>query len=600
MARKDHNAPKRYIIIAIFLVVASLFLIRLFYIQVISDKYSFLAESNVRRIITQYPPRGVIYDRDGRKMVSNEAAYDLMIIPRQIKDLDTNELCRLIDLDKHSFNIRLKKAKDFSQYKASIFLEQISQRSYGYLQEKLFRFPGFFVQPRTLRQYPYKAAAHLLGYVGEVNQTEIDKDTYYKSGDYIGKSGIEKFYEEYLRGVKGEKIVLVDVFNREKGSFENGRFDKPQVPGLDLVSTLNIDLQVYGEELMRNKRGSVVAIEPSTGEILAMISSPAYDPNLLIGRIRTKNFSLLAADPLKPLFNRATQATYPPGSTFKMINGLVGLEMGVITPQSRFGCSGKGSSPIACSHSHASPLDLVGAIEQSCNPYFWGTFRTTIERGGEGGTNANYTKWREHVMSFGFGGYFESDLPAHSRGNVPSEKYFSKIYGPKGWKAITIRSLSIGQGELLITPLQLANQAVIISNRGWYITPHIVKKVDDRVLEFPRKQTTIKPEYFEPIIVGMYDVFQGSHGTARWHQIEGITACGKTGTVENPHGKDHSLFIAFAPAENPKIAIAVVVENSGFGASWAVPIATLMMEKYLKGEVKRTELEERMKTANLL
>ncbi|PKP16383.1 MAG: penicillin-binding protein 2, partial [Bacteroidetes bacterium HGW-Bacteroidetes-22] len=492
MARKDHNAAKRYVIITIFLVVASVFLLRLFYIQVISDKYSFLAESNVRRIITQYPPRGVIYDRNGKKMVTNEAAYDLMIIPRQVKDLDTAELCYLLDLERSSFVTRLKKARDFSLYKPSIFLEQISQRSYGYLQEKLFRFPGFFVQPRTLRQYPYPAAAHLLGYVGEVNQKEIDKDTYYKSGDYIGKGGIEKFYEESLRGVKGEKIILVDVFNREKGSFENGRFDKPQVPGLDLTSTLDIELQVYGEALMSNKRGSIVAIEPATGEILALVSSPTYDPNLLIGRIRSKNFALLAADPLKPLFNRATQAAYPTGSTFKMINGLVGLQMGVIIPQTRFGCSGKGSSPIACSHSHASPLDLVGAIEQSCNPYFWNTFRAIIERGGEGGTNANYVKWREHVMSFGFGERFDSDLPAHSKGNIPSENYYNKIYGPKGWKSMTIRSLSIGQGELLITPLQLANQAVIIANKGFYITPHIVKKVEDHVLEFPKKITSIK------------------------------------------------------------------------------------------------------------
>jgi penicillin-binding protein 2 len=594
MARKNPNSQKRYIIIGIFIALMLVYTIRLFYVQVLSDKYKILSDSNVRRILTIFPARGIIYDRNGKKIVSNEDAYDLMVIPKQAVKPDTAALCELLEIDKQSFKARLKKAREFSPYKASVFLEQISRQSYGFLQEKLFRFPGFFVQPRTIRIYPSPVAAHVLGYVGEVNQNDIDKDIYYKQGDYIGKSGIEKFYEKELRGIKGEKIVLVDVFNREKGSFENGKFDKPQVAGLDIVSSIDIELQIYGELLMQNKRGSIVAIEPSTGEILALVSSPAYDPNLLIGRIRSKNYGLLSKDPSKPLFNRATQATYPPGSTFKLVNGAVGLQTGSINRDSRFPCSGKGSSPIACTHSHYSPLELIGAIEQSCNPYFWGVFRTIIAHVGEGDTHKGFNTWRNLVMSLGFGKYFESDLPNHARGNIPSENYYDRYFGKNGWKSMTIRSLAIGQGEILITPLQLANQAVVISNRGFYYPPHVVKSVGAKNTKWQKVVSLIEPQNFEPIVEGMYNVFQGAHGTARWAKIDSVDACGKTGTVQNPHGKDHSLFVAFAPARNPKIAISVVVENSGFGATWAVPIASLMIEKYLKGKVIRKTMEENM------
>lgn len=600
MARNTLQSRKRYVITGIFVAVGLLYLLKLFYIQIIEDKYKILSDSNVRRVITIFPARGMIYDRNGKTLVANEEAYDLMVIPRQAKNVDTSELCRLIDIDHKAFEARMKKASEFSRYKASSFLEQISKETYGFLQEKLYRFPGFFVQSRTLRTYPYPLAAHTLGYVGEVSPAEVEADPYYKSGDYVGKSGIEKFYEPRLRGIKGEKIVLVDVFNREKGSFENGLYDKPQMAGEDLVTTLDLDLQLLGEKLMTNKRGSIVAIEPATGEVLAIVSSPAYDPNLLVGRVRGKNFNMLSNDRLKPLFNRATQATYSPGSTFKLVNALVGLQTGAITQATRYPCSGKGSQPIACSHAHYSPLELIGAIEQSCNPYFWGVFRTTIEKTGKGNMHLGYNTWRDHVMSLGFGTRFENDIPAHSSGNIPSDRFYDRIYGPKGWKSMTIRSLSIGQGEILLTPLQLANQAAVLANRGYYYPPHVVKSVNGMPTRWQKKHTTIAQAHYETVIKGMYEVFQGTSGTARWYRLENIPACGKTGTVQNPHGKDHSLFLAFAPADKPTIAIAVVVENSGFGATWAVPMASLMMEQYLTGEIKRKELEERMSQANLL
>ena len=600
MSQLSSHSQKRYVVSGIIIAVAAIFILKLFYMQVISDKYKILSESNVRRIVTIYPARGLIYDRNGRKIVSNEEAYDVMVVPRQVRNIDTAELCQLLEIDMQSFTNRLNKARQYSPYRASPFVEQISKTTYGYLQEKLYRFPGFFVQPRTLRTYPYPIAAHTLGYVGEVNQKEIESDPYYRMGDYIGKSGIEKSYEKELRGVKGEKSVLVDVFNREKGSFENGLYDKPQMAGQDLITSLDLDLQLLGEKLMMNKRGSIVAIEPSTGEILAIVSSPSYDPNLLVGRVRGENFKRLSQDPLNPLFNRSIQATYSPGSTFKLVNALVGLQTGAITPESRFYCNGKASLPIACSHSHYSPLELIGAIEQSCNPYFWGVFKTTIEKTGGGDIHKGYNIWRQNVMSLGFGNYFDTDIPNQVKGNIPSSQYYDRYFGEKGWKALTIRSLAIGQGEILITPLQLANQAVVIANKGYYYPPHVVKSVQGKPTRWNKKQSSIDSQHFETITKGMYRVFQGVSGTGRWYKLENIDICGKTGTVQNPHGKDHSLCIAFAPAENPKIAISVVIENAGFGATWAVPIASLMIEKYLTGKISRTELEERMSQANLL
>jgi penicillin-binding protein 2 len=590
-------ASRKQTVIAIFLVIGFIYLVRLFYIQVIDKSYALSANNNVLRYVTQYPARGLIYDRNGTLLVYNEAVYDLMVLPRQVKEIDTAEFCRLLEITIEGFNERMEKAKSYSKFKPSLFEKQISKETYGYLEEKMYRFPGFFVQPRTIRFYPKPMGAHLFGYVGEVTQGVIDKKPYYKSGDYIGISGIEKSYEEVLRGVKGMKIRMVDVHNREVGSFQEGRFDSAAIMGQDLYLSIDAELQEYGELLMQGKMGSVVAIEPSTGEILAFLSSPSYDPNLLVGRVRGKNFKMLSGDKVKPLLNRAMAGTYPPGSTFKMVNDLVGLQEGTLSLSTRYTCQGKGSSPIRCTHNHQSPLDVYVAINQSCNPFHWHVFRTFITNGGHGGIRNNYVSWRNHVMSLGFGHKLGTDLQFELSGNIPSAEKFDAIYGKGRWNAMTIRSLSIGQGEILTTPLQLANYAATMANRGYYIVPHVVKSVGEKgkkSAEFKKVVSTINPAHFEVAVEGMRQV--ATLGTARWYQIDSVTMCGKTGTAENPHGNDHSLFMAFAPADNPRIAIAVVIENAGFGSTWALPIASLMIEKYLTGKVKRKDVEEKMLT----
>ncbi len=600
MAQKT-NASRQQTVIAIFIIVGLIYVVRLFYIQVIDDSYARSANNNVLRYVTQYPARGLIYDRKGKLLVYNEAVYDLMVLPAQVKDIDTVEFCELLQISVEGFRERLSKAKKFSRYKPSLFEKQISKETYGYLEEKMYRFKGFFVQSRTLRKYPQPIGAHLFGYVGEVTQGVIDKNPYYKSGDYIGISGIEKAYEETLRGEKGMKIKMVDVHNREVGSYAEGRFDTVSVMGKDLYLTIDGELQEYGERLMQGKMGSIVAIEPASGEILAFLSSPSYDPNLLVGRVRGNNFKMLSQDPVKPLLNRAMAGTYPPGSTFKMVTDLIGLQEGIINDKTRFTCQGPGSSPIRCTHNHQSPLDVYVAIEQSCNPFHWQVFRSFITGSGHGSIRNNYVAWRKHVISLGFGRKLGTDLQFELSGNVPSAETFDRIYGKGRWNALTIRSLSIGQGEILVTPLQLANYTAAMANRGTYIVPHVVRSVgNQKPVEsiFEKRVSTIDRKYFEIAIEGMKQV--ATMGTAKWYQIEGVTMAGKTGTAENPHGDDHSLFMAFAPAENPKIAIAVVIENAGFGSTWALPIASLLIEKYLTGAVKRTELEERMLTTRLI
>ncbi len=595
---------RKYIIISIFIIVGVIFLVRLFLLQVLDNEYKLSAQNNVLRYVTQYPARGLIYDRNGELLVYNEAAYDLLVIPKQVKNIDTAELCKLLKINKDQFITRLEKARKHSYYKPSVFLKQISREDYGYLQEKLYKYSGFYVQARTLRKYPIPFAAHILGYVGEVDKKDLENEKYYRQGDYIGKNGIEKYYENKLRGKKGLKIKVVDVFNREKGSFKNGKYDTTAIAGNDIYISINTELQLYGEKLMQNKKGSIVAIEPSSGEILALVSSPAYDPNLLIGRIRTENFKKLSSDTLEPLFNRATMAQYPPGSTFKIVNALIGLQEEVLFPYTKYGCQGVVSYPIVCSHDHYSPLDLLHAIEQSCNPYFWKVFKSIFEQPKFATTQEGYNNWREYVSSFGTGKKFDNDLINQRSGNLPPDSYFNKYYGEKGWKAITVRSLSIGQGEIEFTPLQLANLASIIANRGYYFTPHIIKAI--RNINYDKKKykekifTDIDPKYFDIVIEGMYQVYEGEHGTTRWYKINDLQICGKTGTAENPHGDNHSVFMAFAPKDNPKIAVAVVVENSGFGSTWAAPIATLMIEKYLNGTVKPNWFEEKMLNTNLL
>lgn len=595
-------ADRKIVIISTFLVIGFIYIVRLFYIQVIDKSYTLSANNNVLRYVTQFPARGLIYDRNGKLLLYNEAVYDLMVIPRQVKDLDTAELCRLLEITPEGFNERMKRARDYSPILASAFEKQISKETYGYIEEKLYRFRGFFVQPRTLRKYPMSIGAHLLGYIGEVTPAQIEKNPYYKQGDYIGISGIERAYEKQLRGIKGLKIRMVDVMNRDVGSFENGRYDTAAVMGGDLYTGIDAELQQYGEKLMNNKRGSIVAIDPKTGEILCFLSSPGYDPNLLVGRVRSKNFGELNQDPVKPLLNRAIMGQYPPGSTLKMANDLVGLQMGVITKDTRFSCQGPGSSPIKCTHNHVSPLDVYMAIQQSCNPFHWQVFRAILNDPNYATVKERYDVWRNHLMSMGFGRTLNTDLAFELKGNLPSSDVFDKIYGKGHWNAMTVRSLSIGQGEVLTTPLQLVNYAAMVANRGYFYPPHVVRSVGTEKTKFASQKNvaTINPEYLDVIVQGMTEVFSGAHGTARAYKIDSLTMAGKTGTAQTSSGKDNSNFIAFAPVENPQIAICVIVEEAGFGATWAAPIASLMIEKYIFRTVKRKEIEDRMINANLL
>ncbi len=597
-------ADRKIVIITTFLVIGFIYLIRLFYIQVIDRSYTLSANNNVLRYVTQFPARGLIYDRNGKLLVYNEAVYDLMVIPRQVKDVDTAEICRLLGITAEGYHERMKKARDYSPMLASAFEKQISKETYGYIEEKLYRFRGFFVQPRTLRKYPMSIGAHLLGYIGEVTPVQVEKSDYYKQGDYIGISGIERAYEKELRGIKGLKIRMVDVFNRDVGSFENGRYDTSAVMGGDLYTGIDADLQEYGEKLMANKRGSIVAIDPATGEILCFLSSPGYDPNLLVGRVRGKNYGVLNNDPIKPLLNRAIMGQYPPGSTFKMANDMVGLQMGVITKNTRFSCQGPGSSPIKCTHNHVSPLDVFMAIQQSCNPFHWQVFRAIMSDPNYENTKQRYDVWRKHLMSMGFGRLLNTDLSFELKGNLPPSEVFDKIYGTGSWNSMTIRSLSIGQGEILATPLQLVNYATLVANRGFFYPPHVVRSVGNEKnktkYSSQKNISSINVEYIDVVRQGMMEVFEGDHGTARAYKLDSITMAGKTGTADNPHGKPHSNFIAFAPVDNPKIAICVIVENAGFGSTYAAPIATLMIEKYITRTVKRKDLEDRMINANLL
>jgi penicillin-binding protein 2 len=601
---KKNLERRKFIFFTMFIVVGAAFLIRLFMLQVVQEEYKLSAENNVLRYVTQYPPRGAMFDRNGKLMVFNEAAYDLLVVPKQVKPFDTTELCRLLDVTAEEVRDKLKKARLYSMVKPSIFLEQLSKEDFAYLEEVLFKFPGFYVQLRTIRKYEAPIAAHVLGYIGEVDKRDIERDPYYRMGDYIGKSGVEKAYEPILRGRKGVKIKLVDVHNREMGSYKEGKYDSISIPGKNVILGLDAELQAYGEQLMRWKKGSVVAIEPSTGEILVMVSNPAYNPNLLVGRQRSKNYAKLTQDPMIPLFNRATQAQYPPGSTFKTISTMIGLQEGVLDVDTRYGCSGVGTVPISCSHSHPAPLSLLHALEQSCNPYFWQVFRSVLDQRKFSTMQEAYNYWREYVASFGVGSILEGDIPDQEDGNLPKDTYFDRYYGKKGWRPLTIRSLSIGQGEIEMTPLQLANAAAIFANRGYYYPPHFLKSVEGDpgyTKKYDKKiYTKVSEEYFPILVEGMGLVYQGGSGTARWYKIDSVECCGKTGTAQNPHGKNHSIFIAFAPKDNPKIAIACVVENSGYGATWAAPIATLIMEKYLKGEVKQKNAEERMLNAYLL
>lgn len=597
----DIYYKRKYIISIIIVSVVVIFIIRLFAIQILDETAPEKAAKNAQLTQIIYPSRGLIFDRNDSLLVFNHPVYDVMLIFNEMgKNFDTLSFCSNLSISQEEFNertqqIRRQKNRGFSKYTPQLFLSQLTKENISRLQEHLYLFPGVSIRKRTLRDYTYNSASHILGNVGEVTSKELENDSYYQIGDYCGRDGIEKVYESHLRGIKGKEILMRDSHGRIQGSYDNGRLDEPAQMGEDIQTTLDINLQMHAEELMTGKIGSVVAIEPQTGEVLALVSSPYWNPKDLVGRNRTKQYNALLKDPQKPLLNRATQALYSPGSTFKLLQALVCLQKQIITPNTKYACSGRMSTPIRCTHDHGSPVTLVEAIEQSCNPYFWCAYRDLLQKDGYGNGNAdfkrNYKEWRNDIISFGFGSTFaDSDIPQQASGSIPSEKLYNKIYGNKGWKAITIRSLSIGQGEILVTPLQLANMTAVIANKGYYISPHICRSSKDTTNRI--HHSTIDSVHFDCVQQGMAQVM--TNGTGRWYNVQELQICGKTGTVQNPHGKDHAIFIGFAPQDNPQIAIAVVVENAGFGSTWACPIASLLIEQYLTKNISRPELYNRM------
>ncbi|MCS5663736.1 MAG: penicillin-binding protein 2 [Flavobacteriales bacterium] len=602
---RSRYANRRLFFYFLFGVSATLLLISLFRIQVVDDSYKLSADNNVIKAVTLYPERGYIYDRNGELLVTNQRAYDLMVTPRQVKKMDTLNFCRIINIEKEYFDKQFSKARRYSSYRASIFIKEISKQTAAQLQERLYEFPGFYLQERTMREYPQKSAAHILGYVSQVPDYILKKNDRYKKNDNFGMTGIENSYEKELRGTQGIQYLIRDVWNRSKGNFQDGKYDSLAVNGKDLELCIDIKLQKYAEQLIQNKKGSIVAIEPSTGEILVLVSSPYYDPNLLIGRSRSPNFNRMYKDENKPLFDRSLLAEYPPGSTFKLLNALIGLQEDVIYAGTRFSCDqGWRFSPklkIGC-HAHNSPLNLTESISQSCNAYYCYTFRRIIEKYPT--AEEGYDNWRNHILSFGLGNFLNNDLYTGRKGRVPSVDFYNRQYGKKRWKAPTVISLSIGQDALVVSPIQMANMCAAIANRGHYYTPHMVRKINgeplsDSTYTIP-KHTTIDKKHFKTIVNGMEKAFTSKRGTAKTARVKNIEICGKTGTAENPHGEDHSIFIAFAPKENPQIALAVYVENGGWGSTWAAPIASLMIEKYLTDQVSNTNLESFILNGNLM
>ena len=595
MGRNQYQ-ERSTVIRIIFITVGILFIVRLVFLQIFDNTYRTLADQQALRNVTQYPARGLIYDRNGKLLVYNEAVYDLMVIPKMTKNLDTAYFCKVMGISRSEFDARMRKACRYSTYSPSVFMKQVSKEEYGSWQGHLYKFHGFYVQKRTLRVYDKPIAAHVLGYVGEVDKGDIDADSYYRQGDYIGKSGLEKSYETVLRGIKGKKVMHVDVHNREIGPYKNGAEDTMAVEGGNLYTTIDADLQEYAESIMANKRGCIVAIEPSTGEVLTLLSAPTYDPNLLVGRVRGENYLKLLQDIAKPLFNRALQAQYPPGSIFKVAQAMTALDLGVITPNQGFPCD---KSLVGC-HNHPSARTVQEAIKMSCNPYFYFTYRRIIQQGKYKNIYRDspygLSVWHDYMQRFGFGTRIGIDLPNVSKGNIPDTNYYNRWYGSGKWAFSTIYSNSIGQGEVEVVPLQMANLACIVANRGYYITPHLVRYYgpdSTRNDEFyTRHETGIPRAYFDIAANGMYDVVHVAGGTARRANIVDIDVCGKTGTAQNI-GYDHSVFISFAPKDNPKIAVAVYVENApGGGGYWAAPIASLIIEKYIRGHVTRTDVEK--------
>lgn len=594
LVERNYDLEKRkYAIGGAVIFIVLIFLIRLLSLQIMSEDYKKNADSNAFLKKIQYPSRGVIYDRNGKLLVYNQPAYDITVIMKEITSLDTADLCRTLKITPEFLRKRFKDLKDrrlnpgYSPYTNQVLLTQLSAEDCGIFQEKLFKFPGFYIQRRTIRQYNYDAGAHILGDIGEVSKTEMEDDEYYIPGDFIGKLGVERSYEKQLRGEKGIEVLLRDARGRIQGNHMDGKFDKAPVAGKNLTLSLDIELQKLGERLLEGKIGSIVAIEPSTGEVLCLVSSPSYDPRLMVGRNRGKNHLQLARDPWKPLLNRAIMGAYPPGSTFKTSQALTFLQEGIITPSTPYTCNGgfnyRGLH-VGC-HAHGSPLPLLPAIATSCNAYFcWGLYHMIGARQKYGSVQNAMNTWRDYMVSMGFGYPLGIDLPGEKRGMIPNAKYYDKAYRGS-WNGLTIISISIGQGEVTLTPLQIANLGATIANRGYYITPHVVKSIENDAIDTlytQKKYTKVDRIHYEEVVEGMRMAV--TSGTCRMANLPDIEVCGKTGTAQN-RGKDHSAFMGFAPMNNPKIAIAVYVENGGFGAVYGVPIGRLMIEQYLKGEL---------------
>lgn len=600
----------RYKILVTFVIIVfSILLLRLFHIQVIDNSYKREAQNNVLRREILYPPRGEIYDRNGEFLAQSIACYDLMVVPKDVKSLDTLALAAICGTSVESLTRKLERAKNYSRFHPTLIESQLPQEAKLLFDEGNFQ--GFYTVYRSQRSYPRKIAGNLLGYIGEVSPQIIERYDYYRAGDYAGLSGIERAYEEVLRGEKGTKVSVVDVHGIIKGSYMDGAYDDKPIAGRAIVSTIDARLQELGEELMSGKVGSIIAIEPSTGEILMMVSSPAYDPDELVGRNKGNNYMALLDNKRQPLLNRGVMSSYPPGSTFKTVNGLIALQEDVLNTSRKYPCDGGflyGDRKMKC-HAHPSPLNLQQAIQMSCNAFFAYAFVNIMENRKYENQTVAFNAWREYVLSFGFGRKLDSDFIAESNGNVPSSDFYDRIYktsrrtGRGAWNAYTIISLAIGQGELGVTLLQMANLGAIIANRGYYYIPHVVREIEgeESINErfFEKHYTMVDSKNFEPVVDGMYDAVHKDGGTARIAYIPGWDVCGKTGTVQNPHGEDHSTFICFAPKDNPKIAISVYVENSRWGATAAAPIASLLLEKYLTGEISRPDLVERMKNLKI-
>ena len=600
---------RRYVISGAVVFLVLIYVIRLFMLQIVDSDYKAWADSNAFLKKTLYPSRGLIYDRNGKLLVYNQPAYEVMMIMREVQPFDTLDFCQILGITKEQFVKRVADIKDrrlnpgYSSYVPQLFMNQLSAQEYGVLQEKLYKFPGFYIQNRTNREYEYPYAANILGYIGEVNKKDIENDSYYVQGDDSGRSGVERSYEKVVRGVKGEEILLRDAHGRIKGKYDEGKHDRAPESGKNLTLAIDMELQAYGEKLMQNKLGGIVMIEPETGEVLCMVSAPSYDPSLLVGRKRGKNHLMLQRDPSKPLFDRPLMAQYPPGSTFKPTQGLIFLQEQVITPETRYTCAHgytfRGGKP-AC-HGHPSPLPLSGALSTSCNSFFpWGLHDMLDSRVRYPSVQQAFDVWKDHMVSMGYGYKLGIDLPGEKRGYIPNSKTYDKIYRGR-WNSSTIISIAIGQGEILATPLQICNLAATVANRGYFITPHVVKEIQDTPLDTlytRRRYPTIDSHYYEYVAEGMRGAVIGSPygATCRGANLPDIEVCGKTGTAENPHGKDHSIFMGFAPYHQPKVAICVFVENAGFGATYAVPIGRLMIEKYLNREIPEADkmLEETM------